>query len=226
MDLADTLEATIRDQSLQQTAVSLGEIGLDSLLDDGTLRDIPIIGTLLGIAKSAVNIRDRLFIAKLQKLLNELRDVPPAKRDEMIQRINDSPEFEIRVGEKILYITERCSDHVDAAIIGRLFRSYLEERITYSEFLRLSRCVDKVMPDDLNDFISSEWERESAANATHLLQTGLVYLENPEIRVEDQWDHKMSNKYIVDGNEMTVYVTELGEKMRSILRSQPSTIGG
>ena len=114
MGLADKLETTIRDESLQETAASLAEIGLDTLLDDGILRDIPLIGTLIGIAKSAVNIRDRLFIAKLRQFLNELHDVPHETRDEMIRRINDSPEFEVNVGEKLLYITERCSDHVES----------------------------------------------------------------------------------------------------------------
>ena len=37
----------------------LVEVGIDSILDDGVAKDIPIVSTLIGIVKTAQNIHDR-----------------------------------------------------------------------------------------------------------------------------------------------------------------------
>jgi len=41
------------------TALDLGELGIDSLLDDGIFKDILIVNLVMGIGKTAQNIHER-----------------------------------------------------------------------------------------------------------------------------------------------------------------------
>lgn len=41
---------------------------------------------------------------------------------------------------------------------------------------------------------------------------------SPEIMVRDQDDWKMTDKYIVDGSELSVRITDIGKKIKEILR--------
>ena len=66
-------EASIKESILSEQAVSLAseysEIALDSILQDGILKDIPVINTIIGISKASIAIRDRLLIKKLFNFL-------------------------------------------------------------------------------------------------------------------------------------------------------------
>lgn len=79
-DLTDSLEQTLGDPGLQDSAAALAEVVLDSALDPGVTKDIPIIGTVVALSRASVAIRDRLFLKKLLHFLQELDAVPPEKR--------------------------------------------------------------------------------------------------------------------------------------------------
>jgi hypothetical protein len=38
-----------------------------------------------------------------------------------------------------------------------------------------------------------------------------------EVRVEDQWDHEMPDKYIVEGGNTIIYLTDFGHKIKQLL---------
>ena len=54
IDITGTLTETLEDSDFQDLAINLGEFGIDALLDSGTLRDIPILGALLGLRISVL----------------------------------------------------------------------------------------------------------------------------------------------------------------------------
>jgi len=57
------------DHGLQDSTAALAEVVLDSTLDSGVLKDIPIIGTALALTRATLVIRDRLFLNKLLHFL-------------------------------------------------------------------------------------------------------------------------------------------------------------
>jgi len=50
----------------------LGEVGLDSLLENGLFKDAPIIGTGISIAKLINSVSDRILLTKIIHFINEL----------------------------------------------------------------------------------------------------------------------------------------------------------
>ena len=105
------MEDAIKDPSLQDTTAALAEVALDAALDPGVLKDVPMIGTIIGLVRAAHNIRDRLFLQKLRSFLVGLQDIDARQRKDMIDRVNESGTFRITVGQKLLYILDRCADH-------------------------------------------------------------------------------------------------------------------
>lgn len=75
------------------------EIGLDSILDNGLLKDIPTVGTLISLTKIGANIKDRLLIKKLIYFLYETQGIPETDRKKIIEKINKSDEYKTKVGE-------------------------------------------------------------------------------------------------------------------------------
>jgi len=216
-NLSDSLEEAIRHPSLQDSATALAELALDSTLDLGVLRDVPLVGICVSLARTSVAIRDRLFLNKLVHFLKELDVVPADQRTIMIQKVNESDSFRLSVGEKLLYILDRCEDHRTSQIVAIFFTAFLQERISYDDFLRLAHAADSSMLSDVLDFADGDWNSLPAEEATHLLGSGLIEIVPFYIQVEDQDDWKMNEKYKVEGGELEVRVTELGKTLRKLL---------
>ena len=44
---------------VQPVVIDLTELSIDSLMDDGILKDLPIVSTIIGVLKISKNIHDR-----------------------------------------------------------------------------------------------------------------------------------------------------------------------
>lgn len=67
------LITSLRDSIFRPMAdpmIDLGEVLLDTVFEDGALKDIPIIGTIAGMAKVSVAVRERQ-LAKIHMRLSE-----------------------------------------------------------------------------------------------------------------------------------------------------------
>lgn len=226
-----SLSETIRNSNLQKVTVGLAETALDSVLDDGILRDLPIIGTLVGLGKATVNIKNQLFLKKVIHFLYELRDVPVQARMKMIDRVDNGQKYRIRVGEQLNYILDKCNDHLHAEYLAQFFRAYLTEKISYSDFLKGGVIIQNVFTEDLEYFLTTEKEQfnvqASPAEAPHeehfpLINVGILGFGYNPIRVENQWDHEMSEEYIVRGGEAVIWTTSIGDKLKEHLKVKTS----
>lgn len=232
--LSNSLELTLKDSDLQNVTISLAEVFADRLMTDGIAKDIPIIGTVIGLGKTALGIKEALFLKKVIYFISELKNISSARRHEMIDKIDKSGKFRTKVGEKLLYIIDKCDDHDKSQIIARLFSAFLLETINYDEFLRASHIVGQIVIDDLKWFVESGWEDEDGwkhndhpnyedgylkiDEVGNIATSGLVEIVSPEVMVRDQDDWKMTDKYIVEGSELSVCITDIGNKIQEILK--------
>jgi len=129
-ELAKSLDKTIKHTDLQNVTVDLSEVLIDSLIDDGIAKDIPIIGTIVGLGKATLGIRDSLFLKKVIYFISEIKNIPANTRNQMIDKIDSSKEYKIKVGEKLLYIIDKCEDHQKSSIIARLFVGFIKGLLT------------------------------------------------------------------------------------------------
>ena len=55
--LVPAFETTLFDPTLSDMCVEMAEMGIDSLLDEGLFKSVPVVGLLVGAAKTAQNIK-------------------------------------------------------------------------------------------------------------------------------------------------------------------------
>ena len=126
----------------------LGEVTVDSFMNEGILRDIPIIGTIVGLGKAGVAVRDLLFVRKLQAFLGEL-DNASEERERFARDMESNPEERDRVGMQLMVLLERFEETKKASFLGKAFATYLRGIVTLSSFLRMSRAIDRCLVEDL-----------------------------------------------------------------------------
>ena len=216
--ITNSFEETLKDTDLQNATIGLAESLTDSLLIDGAAKDIPIIGTIVGIYKAALGVRERLFLKKIIYFISELRSIPIKKRNTVITKIDSSNKYRTRVGEKLLFIIDKCEDHEKAQLISRLFLAFIENKINYSEFLRSASIIERAFLEDIFWFINGDWKFLDIEEIEGDLNSGLFMIKPNEINVRDQDDWKLASEpYIVEGGDFYAEITPIGAKIRELL---------
>src|SRR5262245_36123802 len=83
------------------------EFTIDQLLDDGLLKDFPVVGTAIKLAGIGKSIRDRLFLAKLHRFLSALPQIKDEEKAKFQEEVQSDKNYRNRVGETILLVIER-----------------------------------------------------------------------------------------------------------------------
>ena len=210
VEYSNSLEETIKDSDLQNVTIGLSEIIFDKLIDNGIVKDIPIIGTVVGLGKATLGIKERLFLKKIIYFISELKNIPQDKRRRIVEKIDGSGKFRTKVGEKLLFIIDRCEDHEKVQIIARLFAAFLSQKLSYKEFLRSSFIVERTVLEDLIWFVNYEYDDFTFEETGDLINSGLFSLE-----LVDPHDY---NRKLPHSFELRVYLNEIGKKMRDVLK--------
>ncbi len=137
------------DANLASIATDVAELGLDTLLDEGFLKDLPAIGLIIKSLHFTKNIKDRLFVAKVAKFLMALKDTSEKDKNLFRKRISKDLAFKKKVGETLLLILDRLDDLNKPEIVARVFQAFMANKISYSEFRRLASAIDIAFLDDL-----------------------------------------------------------------------------
>lgn len=139
----------VKSEEIKDITKDLTEIAIDQLLQDGLLKDIPIVSTAYNIYNLSLNISNSFFTKKILKFLFELKSIPISERLNFIEKMENEDKTK-RIGEKILIILNKIDDVDKATILGKLFKLTIEDIIETSVFMRLSHMIDKSYLEDLH----------------------------------------------------------------------------
>ncbi len=168
------LELIIKNSDLSSLAKDYTELAVDKILDDGILKEIPIIGTVIGVMTFGNSVNKHFIAKKIYKFLYELNSISIEKRNSKIEEINSSKKYASSVGEMIFELLDKIESDGKPEIIGKLFASFLEEKINYETYLRLTHIVKNVFYYDLLMLVNyDENDYLYEGNSEHLSSLGL-----------------------------------------------------
>ena len=148
-ELEVSLVETLLDSDLANIGTDLGEITVDSALEEGVLKDIPVISTLRALWKTSVAVRDELFLKKLVQFLAGLHDIPPHERKKMIDRLENDDSYAQKVGEHIIILLDRLDNMRKPALLAKAFRAYIKGEIGAQDLQRFLYVIDRAIYSDL-----------------------------------------------------------------------------
>lgn len=177
-----SLTNTFEKSELQQTAIDFMEVGVDTLIPDEILKEVPIVSTIYAIGKTTLSIKDRLFLKKIWIYLTELQVVSEEDRKSFVKQLN-SREAQ-KLGEKILLLLEKHEDFHKAKLLAKITSSYISKEISKPEFDNLCYALDKLFIDDIELLQALDrGEQIEQDRLQCLFLSGLVSLDIGEILV-------------------------------------------
>ena len=149
--LVPAFETTLFDATLSDACSDMAELGIDSLLDDGVLKNIPIVSLLVGVGKTAQNIHDRNLLKQTIKFINTFNEksISTEKINNYRKKLQSQPKYaEEELGRVIILLNSNV-DLKKSELLGKFYRAYVDEIIDWEKFCELSDITSRLFVSDL-----------------------------------------------------------------------------
>lgn len=126
------------------------EVGIDSVLDEGLLKDIPIVGFLVGTKNVVQNLQDRNLLNQTLQFIKEFNSgkIEKEKIEKYKTKLVDTKQAEKELG-RVLLILNSNIDIEKSKMLARLFRNYIDEKINWDEFCEFSEIIKNMFLSDI-----------------------------------------------------------------------------
>ena len=149
--LSAAFSETLKSESVACIS-GLAEVGLDSILESGLLKDIPIVSTVISLYKMGNSFKDRQNLKKLDIFLDEINKgiVNEHKRQEYQQKFNSNEKFRNQEIEYLLVLIDRYISYDKPRMLAKLYLSYLDNQLKREEFAMYAEVLDRFIYGDLD----------------------------------------------------------------------------
>lgn len=131
-----------------------GEIMLDAAINDGLLKEVPVIATIVGVGKCIKNVSDIRFAKKLISFLIPIKDVSPEQRAKAIKKWEQDKNYRGQVGDTLLGMIERCDDTIKAMWLSKLFYELVLKNNNSQLFMRAEKVLSSLSVMDVQAFLN------------------------------------------------------------------------
>lgn len=128
------------------------EIGIDSLMNEGILKEIPIVNTIVGVLKIGKNVHDRNLLKQTLTFINEFNN-NKISRDKLEQykiTIESNPKRSEEELGRILLLLNNFIDKEKSIMLAKIFKAYIEKIINWNEFCEYSEIINRLFIQDIN----------------------------------------------------------------------------
>ena len=128
------------------------ELGIDSLLDDGLFKDIPIVSMLVGVKNTYQNIHDRNLLKQTLTFIKQFNSgtINEEKLNKYKKMLHeDSKKAEKELG-RVLIILNSTIDMEKSQMLANLYKSYINEKINWNLFCEFSEIIKMLFLNDFN----------------------------------------------------------------------------
>ena len=143
--------ATIFDSTID-LSMDISEICLDMLLDEGVIKDIPVLGSIYKIGKAVYSVSQLNHIKKILVFAQEIQknnvgsDILTKHKELMLS----NPKKYYKELEIIIEYLDKQIGYEKAVLSGRVYYLLLSEEISYNDFVLLLETINQVYLSDIS----------------------------------------------------------------------------
>lgn len=205
------------------------EIGLDAIMDEGILKEIPIVSTTVALFNMGNSIREKHHIKKLISFLNEINNgiVDEEKLVNYREKFLSNERSRNQELEYILVLIDRYIDYNKPQMLAKLYLAYLDEKINWDEFAMYAEITDRFLATDYKTLLSDTTifrirSNFGAESILRLAALGLMVEDNSislsEAKNQLNDEYRSALRISNDSRVKKYKRTDFGRKLVTILR--------
>jgi len=123
------LTKSVIKENVSGMAQNIADVALDAVLDEGLLKEIPVVSLLVKAFGIGRGIRDRPFLKKVMLFLSEAARISDTDRDAFSKRLTDEPRLAETCGEAAFLLLDKLAQMSKARLMGYAFRRFVQGSI-------------------------------------------------------------------------------------------------
>ena len=185
--LADDLGKSLS-KNIVPVSVEFLENGIDELISNNTLRNIPILNSISAVIRIGKDLHERNLLKQTSVFLSEFNS--GAIDEEKLQKYKEKLEDDkkkISELERVLLILNNNIDVKKSKYLAKLFTAYINEKITWDEFCEFSDVTHRLFIEDFR-LLKALWSNSSYLSkggdnfrAERIYSVGIIGIRNNNI---------------------------------------------
>ncbi|MDU7031813.1 MAG: hypothetical protein E6357_29590 [Clostridiales bacterium] len=195
-----------------------GEFTLDYFIQDGIIKDLPIVGSVFSMVKVGVDVRDRIFVEKIKSFIENID-----KNQKWREKFSDDEECN-KISKQLLYIVDSCDDDNKLKLIGIAFNYLVTGKISRDEYFYTVNIISKSFYPFLKILLDIDESDKRFKNddtkydyfgITHLLNIGALDFDGQTMATFNSKTGKIESppSVIIAVNGYSEFLIELLNKM-------------
>lgn len=150
--LVPAFETSLFDPALSDVCAEMVELGIDSLLDEGLFRSVPIVGLLVGVTKTAQNIHDRNLLKQTVEFINTFNSkrLSQAQKEKYMAHLSSDSKYAEEELGRVLIVLNSNIDVKKSELLAKFYHAYVEEKIDWDAFCELSDVTTRLFITDIH----------------------------------------------------------------------------
>lgn len=214
-------------QIITDPIVDTAEVILDSFLEEGILKDLPVIKYAVTAYKIVDDVKGRFYIAKLRKFINSFNRglATPDEVEKYKERFTGKKhDSELAY---ILVVLDKYLDLQKPEILSKLYLAYLDGKIDMDELCAYAETLDRILIKDLKCLFAKD--EYTIATNTHCIPAELLRLTGVGLMYSYQNDSVFRSDgrggmavfaedfSRIENKERIYTITEFGMKLKIIV---------
>lgn len=164
-------------------AVELGELGLDAALEEGVLKEIPMLKGIIACHKTWEAIHDQLFLRKVATFLLACPRFTEAEKEKFLEEHLKDTKHVNRLSDSIVLILDRLDDLEKPQMVAKAFAALVRSEIDLGTFRRIAAAIDIGFVKDLEQLIRVPLPTADQMKSLfpRLVRTGLTWIHGPTV---------------------------------------------
>ena len=205
--ISDNLADTVAEVGLIGLSSEILEFSIDQVLEEGLIKDIPVVGW---ISKGLVlqrSISDRILYNKILRFIFALESIDSGSKDSFRAKIKNDVKYKRKVGEHLLLILDRIDDLTKPEMIAKCFDHHLTGDLEFSHFIDLVQVIERSTIGDLEALSCPDNKRKLFGSVGQAVGCGI--LEYGICKSDDD-----------ESPEIGTRLSRLGKDLRDVLKSR------
>lgn len=149
-ELIPAFRQSIFNDSLADGVANIAEVGIDSIMSDGLLKDIPIVNLLLNASRTFKAIHERNLLKNTALFLDAVNSqkIDDKKVQAYKKNLLNEKTAERELG-RVIVLLDQYVDNIKAQMLGKLFCQYIDRDYSWDKFCELSDILNRLFLDDM-----------------------------------------------------------------------------
>jgi hypothetical protein len=162
MQLVPELKDSLFNDNVKDIGMDISELIIDNAMNEGVLKEIPIIKSIVAFCKTGMAIRERNLLMQTIAFIQGLneKNISQEKKEKYLNRLSNIDIAEKELG-RVLYLLDSQIENIQSKILGRMYFAYVEEEINWNKFCELAEANRRMFVSDYDVLLRLSKNRTS-----------------------------------------------------------------